>query len=105
MKETQKNKVKYADDITMSAKGKDGENFLISDVLYIPSMKCNLLSIDQFLEKNYKVYMEDRMLRVIDVKGNLVLKAPMSKNMTLKIKLDFIKHKCILIPTSRDKWR
>ena len=50
---TTKNKVKFADDSTLAAEGigdvairkKDGGSALISDVLYIPGMKSNLLSV------------------------------------------------------------
>lgn len=43
------------------------------------------------------------MLRVIDTKGNLVLKTPKSKNITFKIELDVMEHKCLLNATSRDE--
>jgi len=67
-------------------------------------MKCNIPSIVQLLEKKYKVNMENWMLRVIDTKGNLVLKTPKSKNITFKIELDVMEHKCLLNATSRDEW-
>jgi len=54
----------------------------------MPSMKCNLLSIGKFLEKDYKVNMEDRMLRVTKANGNLELKVTMSKHRTFKIEVD-----------------
>jgi hypothetical protein len=112
IKHTQKNNVKFADDSTINAerignvsiKRKDGDYSLISDVLNVYGMKCNLLSTGKLLEKNYKVNMEDGMLKVIDAKGNLVLKAPMSKNRTIKIELDVMENKCLLTAPSRDEW-
>jgi len=61
----------------VSIKRKDGEHSSISDILYIFGMKCNLLSFGKLPEKNYKVNMEDGMLKVIDAKGNLVMKSLM----------------------------
>jgi hypothetical protein len=57
---TKNNNVRFADDSTVAVKGvgdvsikrKDGKLSLISNVLYIPGMKCNLLSIGQLLEKD-----------------------------------------------------
>ena len=59
---------------------KDGKRSVISNVLYIPGMKRNLLSIRQLVKKNYKVSIEDKMMRVLDSNGRLILKAPMSPN-------------------------
>lgn len=36
----------------------------MKDVLYIPIIKCNILTIGQFLERNYTIYMENKMLKV-----------------------------------------
>jgi len=109
---TSKNKVKFADDSTPSAEGignvlikkKDGGQSLISEVLCIPGMKSNLLSIGQLLEKGYKVSLENKMMRVNDSKGKLILKAPMSKNMTFKIELNVMEHRCLATAVSRDEW-
>ncbi|XP_050883175.1 uncharacterized protein LOC127086452 [Lathyrus oleraceus] len=54
-----KSKVKFADNTTLSAEGvgdvligkRNGGHSRIKDVLYIPGIKCNLLSIGQLLEK------------------------------------------------------
>jgi len=109
---TSKSKVKFADDSTLSAEGigevlikkKDGGQSLISEVLYIPGMKSNLLSIGQLLEKGYRVLLEDKMMRVHDPKGKLILKAPMSRNRTFKIELNVMEHKCYATAVSRDEW-
>lgn len=45
-------------------------------------MKSNLLSIGQFIEKNYKMLIEDNMMRVNDSSGRLILKLSMSQNRT-----------------------
>jgi transposase InsO family protein len=112
LKNTQNNNVKFADDSTLAVKGigdvsikrKDGKHSVISNVLYIPGMKCNLLSIGQLLEKNYKIVMENRLLNVFDIKGNLLMKAQMSKNRTFKIELNVLNHRCLMTASSREEW-
>lgn len=60
-----KNNVKFTDDTTLATKGfcdvfierMDYIHFLIKNVIYIPGIKFNLLSIDQLFEKGYKIHM------------------------------------------------
>ena len=74
LKPSMKNMVKFANDNTLEAEGigdvmimrKYGKRSVISNVLYIPCMKSNLLSIGQLVEKNYKVTVEDKLMRVVD---------------------------------------
>ena len=69
-----KNRVRFADDTTLAADGvgdvlimkKDVSHSLIKYVLYIPGIRCNLLSIGQLLEKNYTIQMENKVLRIFD---------------------------------------
>ena len=63
-----KNKIKFADNNFVTAEGigkvmiqrKDGQHSFINDVLYVPNMKNNLLSLGQLLEKGYSIQMEER---------------------------------------------
>ncbi|MCI39403.1 hypothetical protein A2U01_0060634, partial [Trifolium medium] len=48
LKATQNNNVKFADNSSLAVQG----------------MKCNLLSIGQLLEKDYKIVMENKILNV-----------------------------------------
>ena len=48
---------------------KDGKRSVISNALYIPGMKSNLLSIGQLVEKNYKVLIKYKIMRVVDANG------------------------------------
>ena len=81
-----RNNVKFANENTLTSEGicdilirrKDGKREVISIVLYIPGMKSNLLGIRQLIEKNYKMLIEDKMMKVLDSSGKLILKAPMS---------------------------
>ncbi|KAK2359039.1 hypothetical protein QL285_096166 [Trifolium repens] len=110
--QSHENKVKFANDSTLSAeasgvvciRSKDGRQAFINDVLYIPGMKCNLLSIGQLLEKDYKIVMENKVMRLMDPNIKLILKAPMSKNRTFKIELNVMDHKCLATVVERDDW-
>lgn len=81
----------------------DSKRSRISNVSYIPVMKRNFLSIWQLNEKNYKILVKDKMMRVLDSDGKSFLKAPMSQNITFKIELDVMKHMCLETAYSRDE--
>ena len=59
MNGSSKSKVRFAYDSTLTTagigrvafKGKDGKDIVIEEVLFVPSMKTNLLSLGQLLEK------------------------------------------------------
>ena len=50
---------------------------LISDVLYVPEINQNLLSVSQLLEKGYKVLFEDKSCVIKDVEGIKIFKVQM----------------------------
>jgi len=62
-----KSKIKFTDNSSITAEGigkvmiqrKDEQHSFINDVLYVPNMKNNLLSLGQLLEKSYSMQMED----------------------------------------------
>lgn len=83
---------------------KDGKQPLISNVLYIPGIKKNLLSIGQLFENNYTVTMEDKMMGVYYLGGRLILKELMSQNRTFKTELDMMEHKGQTTMAIRDYW-
>lgn len=107
-----KSKVRFANDSALAAEGigdvlikrKYGKHSLISNVLYIPGMKSNLLSIGQLSEKNYKIVIEDKLMRVTNSNGRIILKASMSQNRTFKIELNVLEHRCLATATSTDEW-
>ncbi|XP_019430380.1 PREDICTED: uncharacterized protein LOC109337785 [Lupinus angustifolius] len=110
--ETTKSKVKFADNSAVSVEGigkiviqrKDGKKAYISNVLYVPKMKSNLISLGQLLEKGYSMEMKDGMLRVFDQDKNNILKAPLSSNRTFKIGIQVGDQRCLLSTSERDSW-
>jgi len=83
-------KVKLADHRVLVAEGmkniaiegKNGKMTIIEEVLYVPGMQCNLLSVGQFVQKGYSVTMKDNTFKLFDKHQRLVLKTPLAKNRT-----------------------
>lgn len=71
---SKKTSVKIANSSYLAAKGisdilikkKDGASALIEKLLYVPGIKCNLLSIDQLVEKVFKVPINGDVLQLFD---------------------------------------
>jgi len=65
-------KVKLAYQRTLTTKemgkiaieGKNGKISIIEDVLYVPGMPCNLLSVGQLVQKGYSGTMKDNSLKL-----------------------------------------
>lgn len=90
--DSKKSKVKRADNSSLQAEGtgniviqrSNEAKALIKDVLYVPGIKCNLLSVGELVEKGFSVVIKDEALELFDIQNNLVLKSPLSKNRTFK---------------------
>ncbi|KAL0438667.1 UNVERIFIED_CONTAM: Retrovirus-related Pol polyprotein from transposon TNT 1-94 [Sesamum latifolium] len=83
-----KTRIKMADGTIRNTEGKgviklnSGEGSCIKDVLYVPELDSNLLSVGQFLREGYSLLFEDFSCTVFTdkTKKNLLLKVPMSRN-------------------------
>jgi hypothetical protein len=71
---------------------------------YIPGMKINLISVVQWLEKDYTVIKEEKVMKIYDSNGKLILKVQMSNNRTFKIELDIMEHRCLATSEKRGEW-
>ncbi|GAU44417.1 hypothetical protein TSUD_100640 [Trifolium subterraneum] len=95
----------YAGMGTVLVKRKDGHESVINEVLYVPSMTSNLISLGQLLEKDYTMKLENRELKIYDAKSRLILKAPLSNNRTFKIEINVIDHHCLAsITNPEENW-
>jgi len=103
-----KNKIKFADNSSVTTEDigkvmiqrKDGQHSFINDVLYVPNMKNNWLSLGQLLEKGYS-------MRLRTVNGRCliaILKAPLSRNRTFKIGIQIAKFQCLTVSISDESW-
>jgi len=107
-----KNKINFADNSSVTAEGigkvmiqrKDEQHSFINDVLYVPNMKNNLLSLRQLLEKGYSMQMEDNQMKIFDSNKRLILKAPLLRNKTFKIGIQIAEFQCLVASISDESW-
>jgi hypothetical protein len=59
---------------------KDESHQFIGDVYYILTIKSNILSLGQLLEKGYEIKMKYHTLTLLDTKGDMIAKVTMTKN-------------------------
>ncbi|XP_047149017.1 uncharacterized protein LOC124821197, partial [Vigna umbellata] len=89
-----KSSVRFADNSVIMAEGagkvlitrRDGKSAYVNNALYVLSMKSNLLSLGHLLEKGYTMLMQQRHIEVFDERQRLVIKAPLARNRTFKLK-------------------
>jgi len=82
LKPTKVSKVRIGNDSYISAKGTIQISTIsgiktISDVLYVPDIDQNLLSVGQLLEKGFKVSFENQHCVIFDTTGREILKVKM----------------------------
>ncbi|KAH9726202.1 hypothetical protein KPL70_008169 [Citrus sinensis] len=66
---------------TIAVHTKGGNKKLISDVLYVPNLTQNLLSVGQLIQKGFLIYFDDEKCKIIDKTNNhTVAVVEMSKN-------------------------
>ncbi|CAB75469.1 copia-type reverse transcriptase-like protein [Arabidopsis thaliana] len=110
--ESVRGNVALGDESKMEVKGKgnilirlkNGDHQFISNVYYIPSMKTNILSLGQLLEKGYDIRLKDNNLSIRDKESNLITKVPMSKNrmFVLNIRNDIAQ--CLKMCYKEESW-
>ena len=59
---------------------KNGDYQFISDVYYVSSMKTNILSLGQLLEKEYDIQLKDHSCLIRDHRNNVIANVPMTRN-------------------------
>jgi len=106
-------KVKLADHRTLTAEGmrnivtegKNGKIAAIDDVLYVIGMQCNLLSVGQLIQKSYSGTMKDNVLKLFVKHQRLVLKTPLTKNITFQTNMKVVELNCLsVIVKSENNW-
>lgn len=78
---------------------------IICDILYVPSTTSNLISLGQLLDKDYKMRLEWRGIKVVDERSKLILKASLSTNRTFKIMINMLDHQFLASPRIEIKIR
>lgn len=68
---------------------------MIKDILYVPGMKYNLLSVGKLVEKGFSVIMKYGALELSVTQKNFVLKSPFSKKRTFKTMICLNQVQCL----------
>ena len=96
-------KITFGDDSKISVQGKgkiliclkDGSHEFISNVYYVPTMKSNILSLGQLLEKGYNMQFIDCSLSIRDEQNRLIAKLPMTKKRMFLLNIQSEAAKCL----------
>ncbi|CAL1407785.1 unnamed protein product [Linum trigynum] len=87
--EKYRSQVKFGDGKKLKVEGKgkvvvcteEGNKTLIRDVLHVPELTLNLLSVGQLMLKNYKLLFDNGVCEIINKADNfMVAKVPMTSN-------------------------
>ncbi|GJY95831.1 retrovirus-related pol polyprotein from transposon TNT 1-94 [Tanacetum coccineum] len=73
----------------------NGKESMIEDVYYVHTIKSNILSLGQLMEKGYWVLMKNGKMLLKNEKGVIVALVKMCKNRTFKLNLNSIAEKCL----------
>jgi len=74
---------------------KNGEHQFITNVYFVPSMKSNILSLGQLLEKDFEIHMKNRSLLLRDDKKKLIAKVTMTSNRMFLLNIQMDVAKCL----------
>ncbi|WVZ20795.1 hypothetical protein V8G54_008117 [Vigna mungo] len=108
---SKKSKVRVADNLkvegtgTVKVKRKNGQHATLENVLFVPEMKCNLLSVGQLT--GYTVIMGgDAQMEVYDKGKNLILRCARSGNQTFQVRLDVVEAlQCLSSVKEDETWK
>lgn len=111
---SRKSKVRVADNSTLQVEGignviikkKNGAHVTIKDVLLVPEMKCNLLSLGQLVEKGFTVTMGNKgQAEILDRNKRLIMRTNICKNRTFQVSLDMVEMQCMKAVKDDENWK
>ncbi|XP_019445036.1 PREDICTED: uncharacterized protein LOC109348861 [Lupinus angustifolius] len=86
-------------------KRRNGSKAMITEVLYVPNMKCNRLSIGQLVEKGFSVLMKDDKLELFDTNKNLIIRSRLTRNRTFQVDIKVAEVQCLaMMEASNESW-
>ena len=89
----------------IAIEGRNGKMAIIEEVLYVPGIQCNLLSVGQFIQKGYSVTMKDNTFKLFDKHQRLVLETPLAKNRTFQTNMKVVELNCLSVMVKdEDGW-
>jgi len=106
-------KVRFGDDSTVTIHGKGtivfqgkfGDQWILSDVYYIPRLRSNLISLGQLTEIGHKILLDENELEVVEKQSDrLIMKVPRTVNRMYKIELNTVEHVCLMASIENEAW-
>lgn len=90
---------------TIGVQTKQGMKF-ICDVLFVPDLDQNLLSLGQLLEHKYALNFDDHECCIYDKKNGrqLVMKIQMQANRSFPIKFNYSENQALKVNVNEDSW-
>ncbi|GAU26184.1 hypothetical protein TSUD_354060 [Trifolium subterraneum] len=93
---SKKSTIRFADSRTVKSegigdmliKGKDGNQGLITGVMYVPDVPSNILSIEQLVEKGFTLSLGNNQMKLYNVENKMVFCASLSQSRTVQVKLE-----------------
>ncbi|KAL0433268.1 UNVERIFIED_CONTAM: Retrovirus-related Pol polyprotein from transposon TNT 1-94 [Sesamum latifolium] len=110
--ETFRNTVKFGNNSTVSVmeKGKITLQIKsdiihnISNVLFVPDLKTNLLSVGQLQEKGYEIFIKNGVCRIQDEKLGMIAQVNMTSNRMFPLYLQSLTHSCFSAKVKDEAW-
>ena len=89
---------------TMLLRCKNGDQKMLPDIYFIPSLCNNILSLGQLAERGCRVELQGEFLRVYDKNKILLMKVKRSLNRLYKISLKTCKSVCVKDSLEEPEW-
>ncbi|GKV39214.1 hypothetical protein SLEP1_g47020 [Rubroshorea leprosula] len=110
--ESFRDNVKFEDNSKVSVRGRGQVTIqirgnaaqTISNVLYVPELKTNLLSIGQLQEKGYEIIIKNGVCRIQDSKLGLIAQVKMTANRMFPLHLNCASQSCFSAKTNDVAW-
>ncbi|CAJ2628653.1 unnamed protein product [Trifolium pratense] len=100
---SKKSTIRFADSRTVKSegigdmliKGKNGNQALITGVMYVPNVHTNVLNIGQLVEKGFTMTLGNNQMNVYNEESKLVLCATLSQSRTFPVKFESSNSHCL----------
>nr|KYP66220.1 Retrovirus-related Pol polyprotein from transposon TNT 1-94 [Cajanus cajan] len=110
--ESVKGNVAFGDESKVAVEGKgnvliqlkNGEHQFISNIYYVPSMKSNILSLGQLLEKGYDIQLKNNNLSIRDNTSRFITKVPMMRNRMFVLNIQSDGPQCLKMCYKDQSW-
>ena len=107
-----RNSIKFGDNSTIfvmrkgnvTIQTKGNATHTIANVLFVPNLKTNLLSVGKLQEKWYEIFIKDEVCQIQDTKLGLIAQVNMMANHIFPFYLHNIAHPCFSAKLKDEAW-